>query len=100
MNHGSSEAVAYKFLGQALGTPLGAAKDESLSLFCVKQLTQDVEFFSWAHFVRLKFDAFGGLEYRAQSNSNRIAHVLVHQTGDGLLHRGRKTQCLALLGQD
>src|SRR5262249_18329392 len=58
-----------------------------------------VELLSRSHFVGLELYAFRGLEHRTQSDPNRIAHVIRYEAGDGLLHRGRETQGLALLRQ-
>src|SRR5215469_7295517 len=78
MNHGGREAVAHKFLRQPLGAPLGSCEDQRLALFCIKQLPETVEFLSRSHFVGLELYAFGGLEHPAQSEPNRIAHVLTY----------------------
>src|SRR5215469_6291835 len=99
MNHGGREAVAHKFLRQPLGASLGSCEDQRLALLCIKELPETVEFFSWPHFVGLELYAFSGLEHRAQSEPNRIAHVLTYEAGDGQFHRGRETQRLPLLGQ-
>src|SRR5580704_16651486 len=98
MNQGSRETVADKLPRKTLGATLGARENQSLALFCIKQLTEDVEFLSRPDFVGLELYAFRGLEHGTQSDPDRIAHVLTHQTGDGAFHRGRETQRLAFLG--
>src|SRR5438445_709823 len=48
------------------------------------------------HFVGLELYAFGRLQHRTQGDPYWVAHVIVHQPGDGLLKRGGKTESLPL----
>ena len=88
MDHAGAETIAHQFLRQPFRATLRAGEDQSLSFFCIEQLAEDADLFSRTHFVRLEFDALGGLQHRPQCDSHRIAHVFIHQACDGLLHRG------------
>src|ERR1022692_2722855 len=99
VNHGGAEAVPGQFLSEALSAALGAGEDESLSLFRIEKLAEDIELFAGPHFVGFEFHAFGWFQDRTQRNPHGVAHVLVHQAGDGLLERGRETQSLTALWQ-
>ena len=60
-------------------------------------MAEDVELFAGADFVGFQFHTFGGLQNRAESDADRVAHVFVHESGDGGLERGRETECLTSL---
>ena len=88
VNHGSREAVPFQFLGQPLRATLGARENQRLSLFFVEQLPQHVQLFGRAHFISLELHALRRLQDRAQSDPHRLARVVIHQRGHGLLHGG------------
>ena len=58
MNHGGVETIAHEFLGQPLGAAFGAREDERLSFFLVKQLPEDIQFFSRTNFVGFQIARF------------------------------------------
>src|SRR6202158_2952 len=99
VNHGGGKPVASQFLSQALGATFRAGEDESLSFFRVEELTENVELFAGTDFVGPQFNACGWFQDGTQRNSYRIAHVFVHESGDGLLESRRETQSLTGLGQ-
>jgi hypothetical protein len=73
---------SHKFLCQTLGATLGAREDQSLTFFRIEQLADDIRFLSRPDLVGLELHAFGRLEHGAQSNPNRLAHIVTHQPGN------------------
>ena len=98
MNHGGGEAVARQFLGETLGAALGAGEDQGLTFFAVEKLAEDVDFFAGTNFVSFQFYTLGRLQNRAQRYADWIAHVFMHQSGDGGFEGGGEAQRLASLG--
>ncbi len=88
VNHRRSETVADQFLGQPFGAAFGAREDQRLAFFCIEQLAQHIELLARTNFVSLQLHAFRGLEHRTQGDAHRIAHVVIHQAGNGLLQGG------------
>src|SRR5579872_7553166 len=99
MNHGGGESFAIQIVGKLLSSALGAREDEAPAGFLGKQTLQYSLFAISGNLKCLNADILRRLQHRAECETHRSLHVVVHEMHDRSFQRCGKTHRLALLRQ-